>query len=189
MGQTARRPSSIPAKMEYWLVRSTFVGYFDGSSLTVHSTSNGWWWAEIKWWCGDYEIIGPLRSDEVRREVRCHHGDSIMSFLQRRTTTGAGQSKPGQAVLGSLAGLPGVLEYLEADHYPDGATRERSALIVLVQDGIVKVCLSDKDQGQSIWRSGSSLEDALLALEAEVTGPQPDWRSMTGGTKKGHKKK
>jgi hypothetical protein len=52
---------------------------------------------------------------------------------------------------------------------------------VLVEDGSVKTCLSDRDQEQSLWRSGSSLEDALLALEATLTGEHQDWRRSGGG--------
>jgi hypothetical protein len=117
--------------------------------------------------------------------IEVDNGGDVMSFLQKRSGGGdSGGTGPGR-VAGSLAALPGVLEYLSSSKYPDGSARERSTLLVLIEHGVVKVCLSDRDQSQSLWRSGESLEDCLLSLEEALTGTHADWRTSSGGGGKG----
>jgi len=60
--------------------------------------------------------------------------------------------------------------------WPDGEVRQRSTLVVFVEAGIYKACLSDKDSGTSLWGSCKSFDDLLEALEARLTEDQPDWR-------------
>lgn len=72
--------------------------------------------------------------------------------------------------------FPNVFEYLVADTYPDGQVRQRSTVMLIVDADMVKLCLNDKDNGQSLWVSGTSLANALKALEAAVTCPTTVWR-------------
>jgi hypothetical protein len=75
-----------------------------------------------------------------------------------------------------LLSLTAVNEYMTATVYPDGSPRKTATFTVFVEESVVKVCFSDRDQEQTMWRSGASLEDALLAVETALCGDGADWR-------------
>lgn len=112
-----------------------------------------------------------------------------MSFLSK--VDAASKGSPGAAgPLGGVFGVtPAVMEYLTAASYPDGSPRERSTISVFVEDGVVKACLSDRDQARTLWRSGPSVEDALMALETAIADGSADWRRSGGGKATTPKKK
>lgn len=104
-----------------------------------------------------------------------------MSFLSKLDSSSKGSPAPLSALTGVLSITPGVVEYLTAVSYPDGSSRERSTISVFLEDGVVKACLSDRDQARTLWRSGPSVEDALMALEAAVVDGTADWRRSGAG--------
>lgn len=71
---------------------------------------------------------------------------------------------------------PTLGHFLCDEVWPDGELRQRSTLVVFVEDGMFKACLSDKDSGTSLWASCKSFDDLLEALEARLTDDRPDWR-------------
>ncbi len=176
------RTMGIPKEVHGWRVLDTRVGdYFRGGCVRLHWGSHDLRWVTVDWKDGRWVCHGPFTAAQFESEVDTRNGGSLMSFLQRRTAGGGATPVAGGVVTGSLAGVPAVLEYLSSSVYADGASRVRSTLLVLVEDGSVKVCLSDRDQEQSLWRSASSLEDALLALEATLEGDHQDWRRSGSG--------
>lgn len=87
---------------------------------------------------------------------------------------------------------PAIWEYLTLEVHEDGAPRERSMLMILVEDGIVKGCIQDRDQGQSLWASGSGVPGVLEALDRHLQAGTGEWRVMraaknANGSKKGFK--
>lgn len=85
-------------------------------------------------------------------------------------------ASPAGPVTGVLADLPAVMEYLTADSYPDGQVRQRATLTVFLEGGVTKVCLSDRDQERTAWRSAAGIEDALISLDEALTLGTVDWR-------------
>jgi len=104
-----------------------------------------------------------------------------MSFLSKLDQASKGTAQPLSALTGVLSVTPAVVEYLTASTYPDGSARERSTISIFVEDGVVKACLSDRDQARTLWRSGASVEDAVMALEGAVVDGTADWRRSGGG--------
>lgn len=78
------------------------------------------------------------------------------------------------------ATFPALGEFLTETKYPDGKSRETSTITVFVQDGMVKVCLNDRDQGRVLFRAGEDVVTALQALEDALTGDDADWRAAAG---------
>jgi len=72
--------------------------------------------------------------------------------------------------------LPSLLEYLTSVLFEDGSERETSTLLVFTEDGRWKVALNDRQEGRSLWVSGSSFFGALLALEEQLCTGEGDWR-------------
>lgn len=84
---------------------------------------------------------------------------------------------------------PGIVEYLTATVYPDGQAREPSALIVVSDGSSWRVCLSDKDNGRTLWKAGVTLLDALQAVEEAVKADDPGvWRQSAAKSPKGRKR-
>jgi len=104
-----------------------------------------------------------------------------LSFLNKLDAAAKGTPAPLSALTGVLGVTPAVVEYLTAVSYPDQSPRERSTISVFLEDGVVKACLSDRDQARTLWRSGPSVEDALMALETAVVDGTADWRRSGGG--------
>jgi hypothetical protein len=177
-----QRALGIPPTHKFWKTHDWgIVTYWRGGAVKVHSGEHGLTWVSVEWRDGRWSCFGPMESVQFRADLRSLYGGDLVSFLSKRAVGGGTTPAAGGIISGSLAGLPALLEYLSSGNYPDGAPRLRSTLLVLVEDGGVKVCLSDRDQEQSLWRSGSSLEDALLALEATLTSEHQDWRRSGGG--------
>ena len=91
-----------------------------------------------------------------------------------------------------MMAYPAIWEYLTLEAHEDGTPRERSMLMILVEDGIVKGCLQDRDQGQSLWASGSGVPGVLEALDRHLQAGTGEWRVMRvvkngTGSKKGFK--
>lgn len=71
---------------------------------------------------------------------------------------------------------PTLGHFLCSPCWPDGEARQLSSLVVFVEDGIFKACLSDKDSSNVLWSSAKCWDDLLEALEARLTDDVPDWR-------------
>lgn len=97
----------------------------------------------------------------------------------RKVETGSksGPSSGRQAEDKFIEGLfPTLWEYLSADAWPDGSERETSTVTMFVEQGMVKVCLSDRANDRSAWSSGETLEEAVLSLEGALAADRTDWR-------------
>ena len=93
-----------------------------------------------------------------------------MSFLAKGKK---GRAKPGEDK--EFKKLhPAIWEYLTTETF-EGKPRQTSTLLVLWENG-VKVMLNDRQEGLTLWSGGSTVAEALLNLEAELEGPDPDWR-------------
>lgn len=81
---------------------------------------------------------------------------------------------------------PAIWEYLTLELYEDGKRRQRSTLMVMVEDGGVKCCLNDRDNARSLWVTAASLEAALAALEIALAGEDgAGWRYYQPTGKRG----
>jgi hypothetical protein len=78
---------------------------------------------------------------------------------------------------------PCLWEMLVTDHWEDGTPRTLSTLTIFVDDDQVKLCLNDRAQGLTGWASGSSVEEALKALESGLKEDTIEWRRSSAGGK------
>jgi len=116
--------------------------------------------------------------------MRCH----IVSFL--RKVDQVRRIVEERATLSESKWLqdhPAVGEYLTTTEWPDGGQRQTSTLLVFYEAGEVRVCLNDREQGRSLWATGSTLEGAFLALENRCKDEKAEWRVSVVTTKPSHK--
>lgn len=107
-----------------------------------------------------------------------------MSFLTRVADKANGVHVTTTQVSGLLYVHEALREYLTSEKYPDGSSRERATLMVFCEGGVVKVCMTDRDQSRQMWRAGQSLEECIQQLEEALQSPVQDWRVQTYGGKK-----
>lgn len=152
-------------------IDSCYIGHASrcqlGVCLTVHHRWSG---VLIRQALYTFEQLNHL-TPESRKET-------FMSFFRKPNEVVNGSGSP------SAEDMPRCLQerapalgaYLTCDTWPDGKPRSHSTLIIFVQDGMFKACLSDKDTNMGLWSSAKSFDDLLEALEARLTDDRPDWR-------------
>jgi len=82
---------------------------------------------------------------------------------------------------------PCLYEHLAVAQYDDGTARKLSTLTLFVDQGGIKACLNDRDQGLTGWISAESLAGLLDALETALADDRLDWRRSERPGGKGKK--
>lgn len=82
-------------------------------------------------------------------------------------------------------GYPALWEYLTLAAWDDGKPRQTATLTVFCEEGVVKLCLNDRDQDRSGWVSAATVETALERLDADLREDEVDWRRPKGRGGKG----
>lgn len=101
-----------------------------------------------------------------------------MSYLKKVTGAHDGTVAGGPVLPCSFfENLPAVWEHLTLGQYEDGSPRQRSSLTVFFEDGLIKVCLSDRDQERTAWSSSDELVDAMRGLEQAIVQGTVQWRT------------
>jgi hypothetical protein len=83
-----------------------------------------------------------------------------------------------------LAGIiPAVVEYMTERITEEGKPRVTSTLGVSCEDGVWKVCLTDRGASSDkfdykIWKSAETLEAALKAIDADLRSGSAEWRKF-----------
>lgn len=112
--------------------------------------------------------------------------EAFMSFLEK--ALGGAGSPPGGGVACCpwLRGVcPAVHEFVTAAAHPDGRPRATSTLLLFVEDGVFKVCLSEREHSLTLWASASGVDEALMVLEERLTAQNVEWRRKAQPTNKG----
>lgn len=77
---------------------------------------------------------------------------------------------------GVLKRYPTLVEYLGQDTWEDGTAREVSTVLAVMECGLFKGCLIDKEGERTLWVTAPTPEKLWMALESALSGPRPDWR-------------
>jgi len=76
--------------------------------------------------------------------------------------------------------MPTLWEFLTTRAWEDGTDRETGTLLVFVEEGLVKVCLCNRDTGHVGFISGRTWADALASCEKHLAADTVDWRLSKG---------
>jgi len=174
-------PGSVVPELRL-VPRCRDVGYWRGGRVTLYALGSDLFRLRVQWRGGGTCDVGPFFWEPGCYSLRTAGGGPLMSFLNRVVESGSSGGPPGRTT-GVLVECPALVEYLSAEKYPDGATRERSVISVFIEDGRVKVCLNDRDAGRTLWRSGDGVEDCLILLETGIVDGTADWRRAAGSYK------
>lgn len=138
--------------------------------------------------CGSSAFCGLCYSGaKGRRAYKGHYGYAkvkpsrrrdMAKFLQRRAAADADDGpcydvpEPGKP----MDKLEALFEFLTLTEWEDGETRERGTLIVFVEDGMWKACLSDKDSGRTCFYSSVAFDQLLAGLDKGLRQDSLEWR-------------
>lgn len=101
-------------------------------------------------------------------------------MLTRRTDLG-GSSTVVSLGAEVAALFPSIDEHVGTPVWPDGKPRRTSTLTIFCEDGLVKLCLSDRAQQLVAFVTGKSLSEAAEVLELQLAGGTAEWRKAEGG--------
>ena len=101
----------------------------------------------------------------------------MSSFKKKGARKSGGSDKAWSAKGDTLLSSRKLLcEYLSVSAFDDGQPRETSTLMLFVEDGFLKACLSDREEGCVAFFSGDSLEGLLESVEGALQDGSADWR-------------
>jgi hypothetical protein len=139
---------------------------------------------------GHSELCPMLRHVVAGKPLACDgnriifNGVQVMECPMKKPMLGSEGEGAGKAVDDKwlVDKVPYLLDALTSVKWDDGTKRERSTVSVFIEDGIVKVCLNDKNLQASLYRSAASILGALQALDKALSpaGDQ-DWRLWKKG--------
>jgi hypothetical protein len=112
-----------------------------------------------------------------------------VAMLRKPIKPDASVKSLGDFVDERFSGLyPVLAEYLASGSYEDGSLRQTASLTLFTEDGRLKACLSDKDNGRVGFISADSFLGLLEALEVALSEDSMDWRAskpVAGGGRPG----
>lgn len=105
--------------------------------------------------------------------------------LHRRSTTPDGEYVQLSPESDSFSvRYPTLMEFLTLMRWPDGTMRETGTLLLFIDLGFVKCCLSDRDSGEVAFLTAPSVDALLGSVEAGLTANTIEWRFSKSGPKK-----
>lgn len=75
---------------------------------------------------------------------------------------------------------PTITEMLYATRYEDNTVRTTSTLLVFCDNGVLRICLNDRDNVRSAFFTGVTFEGALLSAENALAAGLVEWKSKAG---------
>lgn len=110
-----------------------------------------------------------------------------MKFLQKPAPLPDRNGAPRMVDAGTWAkGLPALSEFLSEARWDDGSPRVTGSITLFCDDGVWKLCLSDKDAGRVAFVSAGTPTEVFAAADKALQSSSLDWRVQKafGGKKR-----
>ena len=78
---------------------------------------------------------------------------------------------------------PRLVEFLQEAKYEDGSARKTGTMTFFVEDGAVKLCLNDRDVGETAWVTAATIQDVLRLAEKGLEEGSLGWRKPATPTR------
>lgn len=100
-----------------------------------------------------------------------------MKYVENQERAEKGASRAHAARDEDLAAMyPAVHEYITECLWDDGRQRQTATMTLFAEDGLFKVCLSDRATERVLWASGTTLLEVMADLEAALVSGKAEWR-------------
>lgn len=130
-------------------------------------------------WCGlcydNARGRGNHRGHGGYRPVRVIYGESLYMALKKRVVEDTGAHEPMSPGLFGKS-YPTLFEFLTGTAYETGERRIPGTLSLFMDQGAIKACLNDKDQGLTTFSSASTVDRLFAALEKGLAEDTLVWR-------------
>lgn len=129
--------------------------------------------------CLDRYRYRPVTRPWSKGTIRTFQVDFSLGEWMRRPMPGD-RSGPADADFndpGLKREYPTLYEYLSLTRYEKGESRVTSTLLIFVENGVLRICLNDRDNNRSVFFTGETLECALASLEAALLSDRVEWRT------------
>jgi len=73
---------------------------------------------------------------------------------------------------------PNLAAFLSQTTYEDNTTRQTGTMIIFIQDGQLKMCLSDRDNQRNAFITSPTLQLLFDVVELGLGDGNLDWRNM-----------
>ena len=132
-------------------------------------------------WCGKcYENIRGRAAHRGHRSYRSARPPSSAgsSGMKRPSGPASVQGSPGGVMVdsGFARMYPVLASQLSETSWDDGSSREVSTLLLFVEGGRWKACLSERSTGRVGFLSQDTLAGLLISLEGHLVAEDLDWR-------------
>lgn len=103
--------------------------------------------------------------------------DWVLDWIKRLRYSGKSTGKPLEAHdAGWVQTYPALHEYLTCTLDDGGKPRLTATLNIFTEGGAFKLFLNDRSENASLCATGSTVSEALGALETMLESPNPGWR-------------
>lgn len=120
-----------------------------------------------------YRVPRPVFSDQVESVT--------MPEKRRAVSQGPAVAPP---LPPNMTEMPLTWDRLTNPKYADGSPRKTDSLTLFYEEGALKLCLSDRDQGFVAFLTAQDPLDLLWRLEGKLTDGSLEWRPSQGGKRK-----
>lgn len=78
------------------------------------------------------------------------------------------------------ARYPCLADHLTSSQYDDRSPRQTSTILVFCDNGVLRICVNDRDNNRSVFFTSETVEGAFLAAENAISTNTADWKTRTG---------
>lgn len=105
-----------------------------------------------------------------------------MSIHRRNGAAEPGVDWTARAAETFVFDFPSSLEFVCRPAWEPGAPRSTGTIMVMIDGPLWKLWAHDRDSGESLFVSGTTLEAALRSLEGHLTEGSGEWRPDKGSS-------
>jgi len=74
---------------------------------------------------------------------------------------------------------PTLAAYLTQTKYVTGEHRVTSTILIFIENGVLRLCLNDRDNNRSVFFTGETVEACLISAENAILAGTADWRTKS----------
>lgn len=132
-------------------------------------------------WCGCcYANVMGRSNYSGHRGYRKGRSNTVEGWIVLKRRGGGPGGGSGQRWDGSgdstIGDLQGLVDFIGQAHWEDGTARTPGSVTFFVDDGRLKACVNDKDQGKVCFVTGDTFLGLLEAVDAVILTDAGDWR-------------
>lgn len=119
-----------------------------------------------------------------RRKCKQIFGSQIVGISRRDASKVLNGERMSIEPCSVMTRYESLWEFISATEFEDGSKRQTPSLTIFQDQGLLKACLNDKEQGLVAFCSGTSLTALLEALDEGLAQDSLDWRKASPPRKK-----